>query len=69
MESFDRLGVGGSNFIDQSTTSDVGARDGGSVARKGAVTERMFQIVSVTTEFAISKIVSRFTLQVWTARN
>ena len=35
VESFGRLGVEGSYFIDQLETSVVGGRDGGSMTRKG----------------------------------
>ena len=63
MESFGLLGVEGSYFIDQLAASVVGARDGGSMARKGVLKERLLQIVSVTTQVAISRRVSRFKLQ------
>ena len=63
MGSFGRLGVEGSNFIDQLAASVVGGRDGGSIARKGVVKERLLQILSVTTQVAISWRVARFTLQ------
>ena len=61
--SFGRLGVEGSNFIDQLAASVVGVRDGGSVVRKGVVKERLLQIISVTTQVAISRRVARFKLQ------
>ena len=41
----------------------VGGRDGGSMARKGVVKERLLQIISVTTQVAISRRVARFKLQ------
>ena len=63
VESFGRLGVEGSKFIDQLAASVVGGRDGGSMGRKGVVKERLLQIVSVTTQVAISRRVSRFKLQ------
>ena len=64
MERFERLGVEGSYyFIDQLAASVAGARDGGSMARKGVLKERLLQIVSVTTQVAISRRVSRFELQ------
>ena len=63
VESFGRLGVEGSYFIDQLAASVVGGRDGGSMARKGVLKERLLQIVSVTTQVAISRRVSRFELQ------
>ena len=49
VESFRRLGVEGSNFIDQQAASVVGGRDGGSMARKGEMKESLLQIISVTT--------------------
>ena len=63
VESFGRLGVEGSKFIDQLAACVVGAWDGGSIGRKGVVEERLLQIVPVTTEVAISRRVSRFKLQ------
>ena len=63
MGSFGRLGVEGSKFIDQLATSVVGGREGGSMGRKGVVKGRLLQIVSVTTQVAISRGVSRFKLQ------
>ena len=63
VESFGRLGVEGSNFIDQLAASVVGGRDGGSMARKGVVKERLLQTISVTTQVAISTRVARFKLQ------
>ena len=57
-------GVKGSNFIDQLATSVVGARDGGRVHSKDGGGERTpAPIVSVTTQVAISRRVSRFKLQ------
>ena len=63
VESFGRLGVEGSNSIDQLAASVVGGTDGGSMARKGGVKERLLQIISVTTQVAISRRVARFKLQ------
>ena len=63
VESFGRLWAEASNFIDQLVASVVGSRDGGSMGRKGVVKERLLQIVSVTTQVAISRRVSRFKLQ------
>ena len=60
VESFGRLGVEGSNFIDQLA---AGGRDGGSMARKGVVKERLLQIISVTCKVAISRRVAQFKLQ------
>ena len=62
VESFGRLGVEGSYFIDQLAASVVGGRDGGSMARKGVLKERILQMVSVTTQVAIPRQVSRFKL-------
>ena len=55
VESCGRLGVEGSNFIDQPAASVVGGRD--------VVKERLLQIISVTTQIAISRRVARFKLQ------
>ena len=63
VESFGRLGEEGSNFIDQLAASVVGARDGGSMTRKGVVKAHLLQIISVSTQVAISRRVSRFKLQ------
>ena len=63
VESFGRLGVEGSYFIDQQAASVVGGRDGGSMASKGVLKERLLQIVSVTTPVASSRRVSRFKLK------
>ena len=49
--------------MDQLAASAMGRRYGGPVARKGVVKERLPQIVSVTTQVAISRRVSRFKLQ------
>ena len=66
VESFGRLGVEGSNFIDQLAASVVGGRDGGSMGRKRVVKERLLQIDSVTTHRSIFfRRVSRFRLQIW----
>ena len=63
VESFGRLGVEGSNFIDQPAASVVGGRDGRSMASEGVVGEPLLQIISVTTQVAISRRVARFKLQ------
>ena len=63
VESFGRLGVEGSYYIDQLAATVVGGRDRRSMARKGVLKERLLQIVSVTTQVAISRRVSRFNLQ------
>ena len=63
MESFGRLGVEGSKFIDQLTASVVGERDVGPTGRKGVVEERLLQIASMTTQVATSRRMSRFKLQ------
>ena len=55
--------VEGSKFIDQLAASVVGGRNGGSMARKGVVKERLLQIISVTTQVAISRGVAWFKLQ------
>ena len=48
VESCGCLGVEGSFFIDQLAATAVGGRDGGSMARKGVLKERLLQIVSLT---------------------
>ena len=63
MESFLGLGVEGSNFIYQLAASVVGGRDGGSMTRKGVVKEHLLQIISATTQVAISRRVSCYNLQ------
>ena len=63
VETFGRLGVEGNYFIDQLAASVVKGRDGGSMARKGVLKGCLLQIVSVTTQFTISRRVSRFKLQ------
>ena len=60
---FGRLGVEGSNFVDQLAACVVGGRDGGSMTRKGMVNEHLLQIISETTQVNISRRVSRFNLQ------
>ena len=63
VESFGRLGVEGSNFIDQLAASVVGGRDGRSMSKKGVVKEHLLPKIKVTTQVAISRRVSRFKLQ------
>ena len=63
VESFGRLGVEGSYFIDQPAAIVVRGRDGGSMARKGVLKDHLLQIVSVTTHVAISRRASCFKLQ------
>ena len=62
VESFGRLGREGSEFIGQLATSVVGARDGGAMAKKGICKERLLQIVSVTSQVAISRRVHGYKL-------
>ena len=49
VEIFGRLGVKGSNFIEQLAARVVGGSDGGSMTRKGVVKERLLQTISMTT--------------------
>ena len=49
-----RLGVEGSNFIDQLAASVVGGRDGGSLARKSVVKERLLQIIAHIADHALA---------------
>ena len=53
--SFGLLGKGGGDLIDQVVASIVGGTDGSSLARKGVCKEGLFQIISVTTQVAISR--------------
>ena len=62
VESFGRLGKEGSDLIDQVAASIVGRTDASSLARKRVCRERLFQIISVTTQVAISRRVHRYTL-------
>ena len=61
-ESFGRLGKEGSDLIDQMAASIVGGTDGSSLGRKGVCKERLFRIISVTTQVAISRRVHRYQL-------
>ena len=62
VESFGRLGKKGSDLIDQMAASIVGYTDVSSLARKGVCKERLVQIISVTTQVAISRRVHRYQL-------
>ena len=62
VESFGRLGKEGSDLIDLVAASIVGVTDASSLARKGVCKERLFQIISVTTQVAISRRVHRYRL-------
>ena len=62
VESFGRLGEEGSDLIDQVAASIVGGTDASSLARKGVCKEHLFQIISVTTQVAISRRVHRYRL-------
>ena len=55
VESFGCLGKKGSDLINQVAASIVGGTDASSLARKGVCKERLFQIISVTTQVAISR--------------
>ena len=55
VESFGRLGKEGSDLIDQVVTGIVGGTDGSSLSQKGVCKERLFQIICVTTQVAISR--------------
>ena len=55
MESFGRLDKESSNLIDQVAASIVGGTDGSSLARKGVCKEHILQMISVTTQVAISR--------------
>ena len=62
VDSFGRLGKEDNDLIDQVAASITGGTDGSSLARKGACKERLFQIVSVTTQVAISRRLHRYRL-------
>ena len=63
VERCGRLGREGREFIDQLATSVVGGRDVvGAMAKKGICKERPLQIVSVTSQVAISCRVRRYKL-------
>eukprot|EP00904_Undaria_pinnatifida_P007452 jgi/Undpi1/3837/HiC_scaffold_16.g07206.m1 len=62
VESFGRLGKEGSDLLDQVAARIVGGTDASSLARKGVCKERLFQIISVTTQVAISRRVHRYRL-------
>ena len=62
VESFGRLGKEGSDLIDQVAASIVGGMDASSLRRKGVCKERLFEIISVTTQVAISRRVHRYRL-------
>ena len=62
VESFGRLGREGSEFIHQVATSVVRGRDDGAMVNKGICEECLSQIVSVTSQVAISRRVHRYKL-------
>ena len=63
VESFGRLGGEGYEFINELATHAAGGRDGGNMARKGVLKERLLlQVVSVATQVAISRRVQRYKL-------
>ena len=62
VESFGCLGKEGSDLIHQLAASIVGGMDGSCLARKGVSKERIFRIISVTTQVAISRRVNRYKL-------
>ena len=49
-------------FVDQLETHVVGGQNGGEITRKGAVKERLLQVVSVTSQVAVSRRVRAFEL-------
>ena len=62
VESFGRLGKEGSGLMDQVAASIIGGTDASSLARKNLCKKRVFQIISVTTQAAISRRVNRYRL-------
>ena len=63
VEIFGRIGVEGSNCVDQLAAGGVGRRDGGSKTKKVEVEEQLLQIISVTVQVDIMRRVSRSQLQ------
>ena len=62
VESFGRLEKEGSDLIDQVAASIVGGSEGSSQTWNGIYKECLFQIISVTTQVAISRRVNRYIL-------
>lgn len=62
VESFGRLGGEGYEFTTELATHAAGGRDGGNLARKGVMKERLLQAVSVATQVTISRRVQRYQL-------
>ena len=60
MESFGLPGRERSEFIDQLATGVIGGRDGEIMAEKGTCKERLLQIISVTSQVAISHGIHRY---------
>ena len=60
VESFGRFGREGSEFIDQLATSMIGGRDGGAVGKECICKECLIQLISVTSQVAISRRVHRY---------
>ena len=59
---FGRLEREGSKIVDQLATSVVGGGDGGFASNKGICKERQLQMISVTSQIAISPRVHRYKL-------
>ena len=49
-------------FVDQLAIHVVGGQNGGEITRKGAVKERLLQVVSMTSQVAVSRRVQAFEL-------
>ena len=62
VESFGRLGEEGYDFINELATHVAKKREGGNMAQKGVIKERLLQVVSVATQVAISRRVQRYKL-------
>ena len=60
MERFGRLGKDSDDLIDQAAVPIVGGTDGSSLSWKGILKERLFQIISVTTQVVISRRMNRY---------
>ncbi|CAM9383901.1 unnamed protein product [Choristocarpus tenellus] len=62
VERFGRLGKQAECFLDELASHKVGGREAGGYGRKGAVKSSLRQIVSVTTQVALSRRAMRFKL-------
>ena len=68
VECFGRLGKSAAELVDQLATHIVGGHEGGAMQMKGVVKERLLQVVSVTSQVAISRRVRTYELALRTRR-